>query len=64
MANAKCSFDSKGGNQKRKSAFTACPTLAGLFERELDLPLARPRVLDREPVQGAVTLALRLLEAA
>ena len=45
-------------------AFAACPSLAGLFERELDLPLARPRVLDREPVHGAVTLARRLLGTA
>ena len=44
-------------------AFRACPTLSTLVEAELDLPGARPRLLQVEPARGAVALALDLLKA-
>lgn len=44
-------------------AFAACPELADRVSEKLDLPGASPRVIDCEPAQGAVTLALGCLEA-
>lgn len=44
-------------------AFRACPTLPRLVEEALDLPGARPRLLQVEPARGAVALALDLLKA-
>ena len=41
--------------------FQACPSLARMVTDRLALPLARPVVLDREPAQGAVAMALDLL---
>lgn len=42
--------------------FKACPSLYRRLEAILDLPQARPVRLEGEPAQGAVTLALQLLE--
>jgi N-acetylglucosamine kinase-like BadF-type ATPase len=42
-------------------AFKACPSLLPRLSAALDLPGAEPRLLDREPAHGAVTLALQLL---
>ena len=44
--------------------FQACPSLGRLVTDRLALPLARPRVLDREPAHGAVAMALDLLVSA
>jgi len=43
-------------------AFKACPSLCPRVEASLDLPLARVVRLDVEPANGAVRLALELLE--
>lgn len=42
--------------------FKACPSLYARLEAILDLPQARPIRLEGEPAQGAVTLALALLD--
>jgi hypothetical protein len=42
--------------------FKACPTLTEPLARHLDLPGARPFLLDKEPACGAVSLALDLLK--
>jgi len=42
--------------------FKACPSLHARLEAILDLPHARPLRLEGEPAQGAVTLALGLLD--
>lgn len=42
-------------------AFKACPDLAPLMADRLEMPLARPALLDGEPARGAVRLALELL---
>lgn len=44
--------------------FQACPSLGRLVTDRLALPLARPRVLDREPAHGALAMALDLLAPA
>jgi N-acetylglucosamine kinase-like BadF-type ATPase len=41
--------------------FQACPSLGRLVTDRLELPLARPSVLTREPAEGAVALAVDLL---
>lgn len=43
-------------------AFKACPSLVEPLVRHLDLPGARPSLLDVEPARGAVRLALDLLK--
>ncbi len=43
--------------------FKACPSLYPRVEASLDLPLGRVVRLEVEPAMGAVTLALKLLEA-
>jgi N-acetylglucosamine kinase-like BadF-type ATPase len=43
--------------------FQACPSLGRMVTDRLGLPLARPHVLEREPAQGAVAIALDLLDA-
>lgn len=43
--------------------FRACPSLHARLEAILDLPQARPVRLEGEPAQGAVTLALQLLDS-
>ena len=42
--------------------FKGCPSVIESLGRQLDLPLARPAVLTAEPAQGAVILALDLLQ--
>jgi len=44
--------------------FQSCPSLGRLLMDRLELPDARPAVLDRDPAQGAVGLALDLLRAS
>jgi N-acetylglucosamine kinase-like BadF-type ATPase len=44
--------------------FKACPTLHPLVERALQIPKAKTTLLDVEPAEGAVLLALDLLRAA
>jgi N-acetylglucosamine kinase-like BadF-type ATPase len=44
--------------------FQACPSLGRLVTDRLALPLARPRVLNREPAHGALAMALDLLAPA
>jgi N-acetylglucosamine kinase-like BadF-type ATPase len=41
--------------------FKGCPALVGPLQAALDLPLARPTLLQVEPARGAVNLALDLL---
>jgi hypothetical protein len=43
-------------------AFRACPSLVRRLEARLGLPAARVVRLTVEPAQGAVELALRMLE--
>ncbi len=45
-------------------AFKACPGMVEPLCRALDLPHARPALLEIEPAQGAVLLALDLLKAS
>ncbi len=43
-------------------AFKACPSMVAPLEKHLDLPGARPALLEVEPARGAVRLALDLLK--
>ena len=43
-------------------AFKACPSMVAPLEKHLDLPGARPALLEAEPARGAVRLALDLLK--
>jgi N-acetylglucosamine kinase len=43
-------------------AFKACPSMVAPLEKHLDLPGARPVLLEVEPARGAVRLALDLLK--
>jgi N-acetylglucosamine kinase len=44
-------------------AFKACPSMVAPLEKHLDLPGARPALLEGEPARGAVRLALDLLKS-
>jgi N-acetylglucosamine kinase-like BadF-type ATPase len=44
-------------------AFKACPAMVAPLETHLDLPGARPVLLQAEPARGAVRLALDLLQS-
>src|SRR5258706_427107 len=44
-------------------AFKACPSMVAPLEKQLDLPGARPVLLEGEPARGAVRLALDLLKS-
>jgi N-acetylglucosamine kinase-like BadF-type ATPase len=43
-------------------AFKACPSMVAPLEKHLELPGARPALLEAEPARGAVRLALDLLK--